>query len=106
MTQIVKVANMFAVTVHDLTLPVSLHVSAVRVLFTITERLHQTDVSPPHTNLLSLHVYVYVYVYVNVNVNVYKQIKYDDKCLNMLRSCLQFVHKSLNRCTYLHLPNM
>jgi hypothetical protein len=68
MTQIVKVANMFAVTVHDLTLPVSLHVSAVRVLFTITERLHQTDVSPPKNILLTLYVYVYkcfyMYVYV------------------------------------------
>ena len=50
MTQIVKVANMFAVTVHDLTLPVSLHVSAVRVLFTITERLHQTEVSLHSSN--------------------------------------------------------
>ena len=60
MTQIVKVANMFAVTVHDLTLPVSLHVSAVRVLFTITERLHQTDVSlytaPLQVLMLFIHV--------------------------------------------------
>lgn len=73
MTQIVKVANMFAVTVHDLTLPVSLHVSAVRVLFTITERLHQTDVSPPYSIFLPLYVYEYVheYVYEYVYVHVY-----------------------------------
>lgn len=66
MTQIVKVANMFAVTVHDLTLPVSLHVSAVRVLFTITERLHQTDVSPPILSsslYMYMHMYMYMYLY-------------------------------------------
>ena len=60
MTQIVKVANMFAVTVHDLTLPVSLHVSAVRVLFTITERLHQTEVSLYSSNQ---HAFIHLLIY-------------------------------------------
>lgn len=43
--QIVKVANMFGITIQDLSLPVNLHVAAVRVLFTIVERLQHTEVS-------------------------------------------------------------
>jgi hypothetical protein len=46
LTQIVKVANMFSVTIPDLTLPVNLHISSVRVLLTIVERLHLMEVSP------------------------------------------------------------
>ena len=45
MPQIVKVANMFGITIQDLTLPVNLHVSAVRVLYTLIERLQLIEVS-------------------------------------------------------------
>ena len=36
---------MFGITIQDLTLPVNLHVSAVRVLYTLIERLQLIEVS-------------------------------------------------------------
>ena len=44
---------MFAVTVQDLTLPVNLHVAAVRVLFTIAERLQHTEVCSVYGHITS-----------------------------------------------------
>jgi hypothetical protein len=47
--QIVKVVHMFTLTMQDLTLPVGLHVSIVRVLFDLVERLQHADVSASHS---------------------------------------------------------
>jgi hypothetical protein len=40
---------MFTLTMQDLTLPVGLHVSIVRVLFDLVERLQHADVSLSHS---------------------------------------------------------
>jgi hypothetical protein len=52
LTQIIKVINTFTLNIQDLTLPVNLHVAAVRVLLTLVDRLQHSDVSTVYSALL------------------------------------------------------